>query len=298
MKKLYIIDGSAYLYRAYYGLPPMYGPEWELENVNAIFGFFKMILKLFQEQPDYFVIAWDAPQKTIRHEMFTEYKSNRASSPEDFKPQVKVAKQLAAQIGIPALEIPGYEADDLIATVATIAEKDDTIHSFIYSSDKDLKQMLTNTCTFKDPMKGTETTPGDFRVEYGFDPQQIVDYLSLLWDASDNIPGVRWIGKKWAQKLIKEYGDLDGIYENIESIKGATKQKLLDGKDSAYYSKKLIVLHDVPGVIDAGLDDYTYTLNFDEMNKQFIKHYDFKSMQKNLDALHKQLNTPQMISLF
>lgn len=155
-----------------------------------------MILKLFFDSPDYFVLTRDAPHKTLRHEMFGDYKANRPPAPDDLKQQIGKTKELIGQIGIPVLEVPGYEADDLIASVAKQAEKDEHIHTRIFSSDKDLKQLLSSTLVFQDPMKGVETDTTSFVQQYGFAPGLIVDYLALVGDASDNIPGVKGIGKK------------------------------------------------------------------------------------------------------
>jgi len=257
-----------------------------------------MILKLFEDKPDYFVIAWDAPQKTVRHEMFSEYKANRSATPDDFKSQIKIIKPLIEKLGIPSLETPGYEADDIIGTLAKKAEGNDLLQTIIFSSDKDLKQVLSDTCVFNDPMKQILTKPKDFVIEYGFEPILIVDYLALVWDASDNIPGVRGIGKKWASKLIQKYGDLDNIYANIEEITGSTKQKLIDWKDAAYHSKKLIQLIDVPGLEGADFEDFSYKFNFIEMEKDLIHYYKFMSMQKLLDKLKKIMQKPEQLSLF
>lgn len=177
-----------------------------------------MILKLFLESPDYFVMTWDAPHKTLRHEMFGDYKANRPPAPDDLKQQIGKTKRLIGQLGIPVLEVPGYEADDLIASVARQAEKDTTIHTRIFSSDKDLKQLLSPTLVFQDPMKKLETDTAAFIQKYKFAPALILDYLALVGDASDNIPGVKGIGKKTATKLVVQYGDLDAIYQNIDTI--------------------------------------------------------------------------------
>lgn len=230
--------------------------------------------------------------------MFEEYKANRSATPDDFKHQIPQIKELMKAIGVPSLELPGYEADDLIWTVATLAESDENVHTYIYSSDKDLKQMLSNTLTFKDPMKWVETTTKDFIAEYGFEPKLIIDYLALVGDASDNIAGVRWIWKKWAQKLIMEYGGLDQIYANIEQIKWATKQKLIDGKAAAYHSQKLVQLIDVPWIGSAPLDNYIAEINFDVMEKEMLEHYKFASMKKHIENLKKIVKIPQMVSLF
>lgn len=258
-----------------------------------------MMLKLFEDKPDYFVIAWDAPHRTIRHEMFAEYKANRAKTPDDFKVQIAEAKKLAVDIGIPFLETPGYEADDIIGSLAQAAEGDDLLQTIIFSSDKDLKQLLSDTCVFQDPIKWTTTTPKEFVAEYGFVPELIVDYLSLVGDASDNVAGVKGIGKKWAAKLIQAYGDLDAIYENIDSITWSTKQKLIEGKESAYYSKKLIKLIQVPW-LDGSVDFswFAYSFNFIDMRRKLMEEYNFSSLDKQLNILKKIMQKPQQQSLF
>jgi len=221
MKKLFILDGSGYVFRAYYGLPELHDKDGH--NVNAIFGFFRMLFRLREQKPDYFVIAWDAPVKTVRKEMDENYKANRTKMPDEFKRQMGMIKELVAQLKIPAEEIPWFEADDIIGTLADSKKLQDSHESTfgiqIVSSDKDLKQLVREgEVTIYDAMKNLTTTEKNFKEEYGFDPILMIDYLALVGDSADNIPGVRWIGKKWAMKLIQDRWDIDSIYKNIEKI--------------------------------------------------------------------------------
>lgn len=187
MKKLYIIDGSGFLFRAYYGLPSL--TDKDGHAVHAIYGFLRMIFKVLHEKPEHFLIAWDAPHKTLRHESFAEYKGKRPELPDDFKYQIRQTKELVEEIGLNAAQIPGYEADDIIATIAHGCKHGCKVS--ILTSDKDLKVLIDDNVICSDPMKGTTTTKESFVQERGFQPQNFADYLALIGDASDNIPGVK-----------------------------------------------------------------------------------------------------------
>ncbi|MBP6910811.1 hypothetical protein KBC03_04445 [Patescibacteria group bacterium] len=157
-KRLYIIDGSGYLFRAYYGLPAL--TDKDGHAVHAIYGFLRMIFKILASKPDYFLIAWDAPHKTIRHETFAEYKGKRPELPDDFKWQIRQTKELIEELRINNAQIPGYEADDIIATLAHQCKKFSAVS--IMSSDKDLKILLDECVVCSDPMKETLTTKDSF----------------------------------------------------------------------------------------------------------------------------------------
>ena len=187
MKNLYIIDGSGFLFRAYYGLPAL--TDKDGHAVHAIYGFLRMVFKVLHEKPAYFLIARDAPHKTLRHESFAEYKGKRPELPDDFKYQIRQTKELVNEIGLNAAEIPGYEADDIIATIAHSCKHGCKVS--ILTSDKDLKVLIDENVICSDPMKGINTTRESFIQERGFEPQNFADYLALIGDASDNIPGVK-----------------------------------------------------------------------------------------------------------
>lgn len=162
MKKLILVDGSGYLFRAYYGLPPLTNAKGE--SVHAIYGFLRMLFKVFHDKPDYFVLAWDSPHKTLRHEQYSAYKGQRTEIPDDFKVQIRATKDIITELGINCQEIPGYEADDIIATLAKRGEIEG--HRVeIMTSDKDMKALITDNITCIDPMKSIQHTRLSFMQE-------------------------------------------------------------------------------------------------------------------------------------
>lgn len=226
MSKFTIIDGSGLLFRSYYGLPALsddYG-----ESTQMIFGMAKMTLKLMLDKPDYFAIARDVGGKTARHDMDENYKANRVEAPDDLIRQFHLSHQMIADMRIPAFGFPGYEADDVINTWVQKAKSQTGVHATIVSSDKDLKQLICQEVDSFDPMKNKKTNYLDFVREFGFEPPLLADYLALIGDTSDNIPGVSGIGPKTAIELIKQYGTVDTIYTNIDQIKKAIQTKLID----------------------------------------------------------------------
>lgn len=295
MKKLILVDGSGYIFRAYYGLPELTNAQGE--KVHAIYGFFRMLFKVFHERPDYFVLAWDAPHKTVRHEQYTEYKANRPTQPDDFKFQIGLTKNIVDQLGINYQEIPGYEADDIIATLARRGSQA-WMQVTIMTSDKDLKSLLDENIQCVDPMKGVMHTKSSFIEEYGFEPIHMIDYLSLIGDASDNIPGVKGIGPKWASNLIQEYQTIENIYQNLDSIWKSLQEKLAENKETALQCKELITLLDVPGLIDQPRDDFVMKPSFDHFRKVLIDQYHFNSLEKNIKAIQDAYEKPQQMGLF
>ena len=290
MKKSFLIDGSGFLFRAYYGLPEL--KDAHGHNMNVVYGFFRMMFQLRQLKPDYFVIARDAPTKTKRHEAFEAYKGTRPPLPDDLKHQIRLTKELVQEVGIPCLQIDGYEADDILATLVDAPD----LHHYVYSSDKDLKQLVCDTVTIVDAMKQNQTTPESFRAEFGFDPVYMLDYLSLIGDASDNVPGVSGIGPKTAQKLIAEFQTLDNLYSNLSKVGGTTKDKLLYGQNDAMQARKLISLMKVPDV--AVTDKFLFQPNFQKFNEVLVAKYQFKSLEKGIKELKNSLATPVQNSLF
>ncbi|HOG15347.1 MAG TPA: 5'-3' exonuclease H3TH domain-containing protein [Candidatus Absconditabacterales bacterium] len=296
MKKLYLIDGSGYLYRAYYAFPEM--PDRDGHNINVVYGFFRMILKLFHDKPDYFVIARDDPTKTHRHEIYPEYKANRVKAPDDFKAQIPIVQELVNKLNIPNLIIPGYEADDIIASIVKKHNEDSEILFNIFSADKDLKQLLNDNVIFTDPSKGTPYKTKDFIQEFLFQPENILDYLALIGDSADNIKGVPGIGPKGAGTLIQKYQNIENIYQHIDEISGGIKEKLLDGKEEAFKSKDLISLLDVPEVNTIGIEDYRFDIDFNKYNEILVKEQNFVSMEKAIKELKNKFQMPQQTSLF
>ncbi|MBO7612452.1 MAG: DNA polymerase I, partial [Treponema sp.] len=219
---------------------------------------------LAKHKPAFLAAAFDSRTKTFRHELFAEYKATRQKTPDDLHAQVPWIEDVLKALGIPVLRVDGFEADDIIATVAAKCAKEGR-QLRILSGDKDLLQLVTETCKEMQPDKanGGWETDGieEVKAKWGIPPEMILDYLSLTGDAADNVPGVKGVGDKTAVKLLTQYGSLDGIYEHAEEIKGALGQKIRGDKENAYFSKKLISLRsDVP--VDIDFDSFS-TANLD-----------------------------------
>jgi DNA polymerase I len=286
MKKLYIVDGHALCYRAYYAFiqNPLLNSKGQ--NVSAIFGFFRMLLKLIEDQkPDYFAVAFDPKKKSFRFQEYPEYKANRLKMPDDLRSQIDEIQRSLEAMSVPVLIREGFEADDVLGSLShqyagTLCDV------VIVTGDKDAYQLVNKNVTIYANKKGI----ADFEV-YGSDevkektgvtPEQIIDYMALTGDTSDNIPGVKGVGAKTAAKLVAEYGSLDGIYQNIDKIKGKTSELLATNKENAYLSKNLVTIRtDVE--IGAALEDFDIakfdksaartvfeTLEMKSINKEFF----------------------------
>ncbi len=224
-----------------------------------LFGFTNMMNKIInEEKPNYIIVAFDKG-KTFRHEKCASYKSGRMETPDELKNQFPVAKELLTAMGIKYYECDNYEADDIIGTFAKFCEDDPNFVGTIISSDKDLLQLIGHDVDIKllkqkDYIRYNEDS---FKEAYGIEPKRVVDLKALMGDASDNIKGVKGIGEKTALKLLTEYGNLDNIYANIDSIKGSIHDKLLNDKESAYESYFLAtIVRDVP--MDISISDIKY----------------------------------------
>lgn len=296
MKKFYLIDGSGFLYRAYYAFPDMPDKDWH--NINTVYGFFRMLLKIFFDKPDYFVIARDAPTKTHRHEAYPEYKANRTKAPDDFKIQIPIVQDIANKLWIPNLVVPGYEADDIIASIVTKFKQDNSITCNVFSADKDLKQLLDENVIFTDPSKWITYKTNDFIQEFGFEPKYILDYLALIWDSADNIKWVPGIWPKWASDLIQKYNTIENIYENLQEISPNTKAKLEQWKEYAENAKKLITLEISPEINEYEIDKFNLDIDFNKYKKVLVEENNFWSMEKSLNELKNKYIMPQQNSLF
>jgi DNA-directed DNA polymerase len=255
---LYLLDSYGLIYRSYFAFVSHPLTNKAGENVSALYGFFRslaMILKTYR--PQYFLAAFDSRTPTFRHEWYPEYKATRDKTPEDLHAQIPHIEKILTTLGIACLRKDGFEADDIIATLARRAEKEGR-RCVIISGDKDLAQLVGDFVSVLKPDKSEALAHcgiEEVKEHWGVAPVQILDYLSLIGDSADNIPGVKGIGPKTAVKLLQDYGTLDSVYEHIDAITGATQKKLAAGKDSAYFSKKLITLAaDVP--IEGTLEDY------------------------------------------
>lgn len=252
---VYILDSYGLIYRAYFALMNHPLTNSKGENISAVVIFFKNLKSLLDKyKPAYLAAAFDSRTKTFRHDIYPEYKANRAKTPEDLHAQVPWIEEILEEFGVPVLRVDTYEADDIIATVAKKCAQEGR-ECRILSGDKDLLQLVSETCKEMQPDKanGGWETMGieEVNEKWGIGPEKILDYLSLVGDAADNVPGVKGVGDKTALKLLVQYETLDGIYEHADEIKGALGEKIRSDKENAYFSKKLISLDDnVPVEID------------------------------------------------
>lgn len=244
MNKLYIIDAINYLFRSYHAIGPMTNSSGQ--STNAVYGFIRSILKLLKTtNAEYIVCVFDGPDnKRARKELFTDYKSNRKQAPEDLIPQFEWAYQFCELIGIPILCIEGVEADDVMATLALYAKSQES-DAYLCTSDKDLTQLVDDHIFVLHPHKDYALVDAKAVEEiFGIPPSQILDYLSIVGDTSDNIPGIPGFGPKTAVSLLKEFGTLENILKNPEKVKGEKKQQaLVEFKDQAILSQKLATLN-------------------------------------------------------
>ena len=272
----YLIDGSGYIFRAYYALPPLTRKSDGLP-VGAVSGFCSMLFKLLQDsrsddnlqKPTHFAVIFDSARKNFRNEIYSDYKANRSDAPDDLVPQFEYIRKSVTAFNLPSVELINYEADDLIATYTEqILEKDAKVT--IVSSDKDLMQLYKKNVRLYDPMKNKFITSKDVIDKFGVDPQKVVDVQSLAGDSSDNVPGVPGIGVKTAAELINKYGTLEKVLNKAHEIKqNKRRETIIENKDKAIISKKLV------------------TLKKDVPVKEKIEEFRFKQIDK--DKLYKYL---------
>ena len=241
MKRLIIVDISSFVFRAFFAIRPLHSPDGT--PVNAVHGVLSMLLKLFSEySPSHIFIAQDTGDKTFRSDLYPEYKANRQQPPEDLIPQFDILYKILGELNIPQVSLKGYEADDIIGTAA-LQWKDDFEEILIASGDKDLMQLVADNVKMVDTMKNVVYNKDEVQKKMGVEPGQIVDYLSMVGDSSDNIPGMRGIGPKGAIKLLQEHGTLEECIAQKDSFKG---KKLVtaftDHLEDALTSKKLVTI--------------------------------------------------------
>lgn len=286
--KFFIIDGNALIHRAFHALPPFKTQKGEL--VNAVYGFASILLNILnKEKPDYIAVTFDVKKKTFRNELYADYKATRVKAPDELYAQIPRIKELVQAFHIPIFEKEGYEADDVIGTLAKQAEKDE-LHNYIVTGDLDTLQ-LVNDKTKVYTLIGKFSDPIIYDIpkvlgRYGLKPTQITDMKGLKGDSSDNLKGVSGIGDKTAQILLQKYGTLENVYKNLEEISGSTHEKLAKDRESAFLSKKLAtILTD----LDLKLDlKSCATHDYDENSlRQIFEELEFKSLLKRLDEFHK-----------
>lgn len=299
MSKLVLVDGHSILNRAFYGVPDLTNAAGL--HTNAIYGFLNILFKILDEEsPDYLTVAFDVKEPTFRHEMFKEYKGTRKPMPEELREQVPVMKEVLQAMGIRIIEQAGYEADDLLGTIAKRAEAEGIDVSLV-SGDRDLLQIATDRIRIRIPKtKGGRTEienyyAADVEAKYQVNPVQFIDLKALMGDTADNIPGVPKVGEKTATDLMVQFGSLDGIYEHIDEVtKKSIKESLIQNKDLAYLSRELATIK-----IDSPL---TYTLEearvgnfFNEDSYVLFKKLEFKNL---LNKFEKGVSNEEISASF
>lgn len=273
---VYILDSYGLIYRCYFAFISRPLTNSKGENVSALFGFFRNLHSILAHyKPAYIAAAMDSKTPTFRHEMYKEYKATRPKTPEDLHAQIPWICDVLKAIGIPILQCDGYEADDIIATVATQCEKEGKTCR-ILSGDKDLMQLVTDSTQILKPdhadvwkVIGTEGV----KAEWGVEPKLMLDLLSLYGDTADNIPGVKGCGVKTAVKFLEQYGNLEGIYEHADEIKGAIGQKIRDGKENAFFSRELVRLCTTVPCPEIDVKKFTkLTLNYKAAADELMKY--------------------------
>ncbi len=242
MKKiLYLIDGTAYIHRAYHAIHGLSSSKGL--PTNAVFGFTRMLIKLMEERsPEFAVMVFDARGPTFRHEIFSDYKANRPPMPEDMSVQIPYIKEISRAYNLPVLEMPGYEADDIIGTLSRMAQEQG-FEVVMVTGDKDFMQLVTEKSTIWDPMKDKTIDLKEIQKTFGVEPAQMVEVMGLSGDVSDNIPGVHGIGQKTALTLIQEFGSIENLYNRIDEIpRKKQKENLIQAKELALLSRKLVTI--------------------------------------------------------
>ena len=299
MKKIVLIDGNNLMFRSYYATA--YGGSLMKNSkglvTNALYGFANMINKIIEEEnPEYMCVAFDVG-KSFRHRLYEEYKAGRNATPDELKNQMPLARTLLDKMGIFNINVLDYEADDIIGTLAKRANEDPEWDALLVTSDHDYLQLITDVVNVKllQPKGFTKYNPQSFKEDYGIDPIHVIDLKALMGDSSDNIPGVPGIGEKTALKLLSEYQTLDNLYANIDSVKGKLKDKLVENKESAYFSYELATIYcDVP--INNKFEDMKYdgpTKELDDFYRE-LEFYSLINKHTNIKRV-KIDNNPQVL---
>ncbi|MCG8371441.1 MAG: DNA polymerase I, partial [Proteobacteria bacterium] len=282
MTDLVLIDGSSYLYRAYYATERQGLANSNGEPTGAIHVVLAMIRKLIREErPTHVAIVFDAPGKTFRDELYPEYKATRPPMPDDLRSQVRPIIQAVEAMGLPLLQVDGVEADDVIGTLCAEAERAG-LAVLVSTGDKDLAQLVTDGVTLIDTMNDTRIDRGAVKAKFDVWPEQIVDYLALVGDSSDNIPGVPKVGPKTAAKWLQLFDDADGIVEHGEEIKGKVGENLRDNVESLRLSQALATIRrDVE--LDVSIDELKAGDGDAGALRELYAHYELRSLLRQLD---------------
>ena len=294
-KKLFLIDAYALIYRAYYAFIKNPRINSKGFDTSAIMGFLNSIFDILKrENPDYFSVVFDKGGSSDRIEIYEEYKANRDSTPEPILDSVPIIHEILTELGIKTLELSGYEADDIIGTVAKKAEKEGLL-TYMVTPDKDFAQLVTDSTFLYKPARfgngieiwGIDEVKNKFEVD---NPLQVIDFLGMMGDSVDNIPGLPGVGEKTAKKFIKEYGSIENLYENLDDIKGKLKDKISSNKELGLLSKKLAtIITDVP--IEYSIEELKISNSNSEKILSIFNELEFKRLKENyLKLFDKSLN--------
>ena len=302
----YLIDGSGYIFRAYYALPPLTRKSDGLPT-GAVSGFCSMLFKLLEDsksnqnlqKPTHFAVIFDSARKTFRNEIYSEYKANRSEAPDDLAPQFDYIRKSVLAFNLPSVELINYEADDLIATYTDKILKEGAKVTIV-SSDKDLMQLFKKNVRIYDPMKNKFISEEDIQNKFGVDSRKVIDVQALAGDSSDNVPGVPGIGVKTAAELINKYGNLENLLKSAYEIKqNKRRETLIENKDKALISKRLVTLeHDAPVNID--LKDFKLKEIDKDKLYQFLREMEFNRLlssaisvygEPNLESIKRNTNS-------
>jgi DNA polymerase-1 len=282
LKEIYLIDGSAFIYRAFHAVAPLTNASGF--QTNAVFGFVSMVNRLLRErQPSHIAVAFDTRGKVFRHQMYPDYKANRPPMPEALAAQVPYIKEVVTALGLISYEENEIEADDIIGTAARgLSSAGHQV--VIVSGDKDLLQLIDDRITMWDPMNDRVMDPDGVRKKYQVGPDQLLDCFALIGDSSDNVPGVPGIGPKTAAKLIGEFGTLEKLYDNVETLKKSKmKERLIENRETAFLSRDLIRLKtDV--AVPLTPDGYVRCDPDQEKLRELYTELSFTSLLKELDS--------------
>ncbi len=276
--RLYLIDGSAFAYRAYFAIRNLTNSKGM--PTNAVYGFARVLIKILREQdPSHIAVVFDAPGKTFRDDMYAEYKATRQETPEDLRAQFPLMHNVVKAFNIRLLVVPGVEADDVIGTLACRAGEAG-LSVAVVTGDKDMLQLVTDTVTVFDPNKdddGQWIGIPEVKERFGVAPEHVIDALGLMGDTADNVPGVRGIGPKTARTLLEKYGTIEGIYAHIDEISGKQKERLLEDRALAMLSRELVTIKtDVP--LDLGVEDCLRSAFDREKLVQVFSDLEFQSL--------------------
>ena len=280
-KSLYIIDGSSYIFRAYFGIRQFLSTSKGFPT-NALYGFINMLQKVVKEEkPDYLCVAFDSKEKTFRHDIYADYKSNRDAPPEDLAKQFPYFEPLVDAFNISSIRIPGFEADDIIGTLAVQGSKAG-YRVVIVSGDKDMMQLVGPEITMLDTMKNKWIGVKEVEEKFGVPPEKVIEVMGLMGDSSDHIPGVKGVGPKTATELIQKYGSIEELYKRIDEIeKKKLKEKLIQDEDLALLSRKLVTI-DTAMNLDCALEDLKVRPVKKEDLRKLFSEFEFSSMLEGL----------------